>query len=1595
MKKHDSKGIMLPVYYVILILALPICFASIAMGQDTARIAGAKDTVNCNNWLVSNANGEGQLKAVSEEELNAEASHEEEDSKFDHPLHPPQGIFEIPAPKEWNGMMSPLTSCTNSDFSSGNFSNWSGCYGLWCADTLPTQTRCSGSYTPYKPPCTNTGMPWYNNPSGGHFTIQTVAMGNDPCITSLKRVFPGDAYSALIGNRACTSNGGYVDQLTYPIIYDPNNSFFIYRCAVVLANPNDPTHNKPDKRPRFTFEIKNHSTGLIVSSCGYYDLYPGDGITVWNTGPNNYLWKDWSTIGIDLKTLTGIVPGQQLDVVFTVHGCGFRAHTGYAYISTVCGSMNIDVAGCEGSGSVTLTGPPGFTTYQWDGPYCPTCTPTTFFGNPYTTPANTGDLFYLTLTALNGCQVQNVAQNIAFTSVTADFIVTGSSCMGQGTQFTDKSSATNHGITAWAWDFGDGGTSALQNPVHTFLAANTYTVTLTAYSGDGCPKTIHKQVTVESLPVPTFTAGDNSLCINSTGHVYSTEPGKQNYAWTIPPQASITAGGTSADNSVTLTWTASGTYTIKVNYTNPASGCTGATPTPYDVTVFDLPVPSFTAGDNSVCLNTSGHVYATQASKSLYTWTIPPEASITAGGTSTDNSVTLTWTTLGNYSISVNYTDPGTHCTAVGPTDFAVEVKPLPVPSFTAGDSPVCLNIPGHVYSTEASKSIYVWNIPPEATVTAGGTFADNSVTLTWNTAGNYGLSVNYTEPATTCTAATPTPFPVVVNSLPTPSFTTTDSPVCLNIPGRVYATEASKSGYVWTIPPEATVTAGGTPADNSVTLTWITPGIYALSVNYTEPSTACTAATPTPFSVTVNDLPIPSFTAGDNSVCLNIPGHVYTTEPTKSNYVWSIPPEASVTAGGTSADNSVTLTWNTVGNYSVGVNYTEPSTNCTAAAASTFAVEVKALPVPAFIAGDNSVCLNIPGHVYTTDPGKLSYVWNIPPQASVTAGGLSTDNSVTLTWTVNGSYNVGVNYTEPSTSCTAASATLFPVNVSTLPTPTFTAGENSVCLNTPGHSYVTQALKSNYVWNIPPEATITAGGTSADNSVTITWNTAGSYSLSVNYTEPGSSCTAAISTPFAVTVKSLPTPTFTAGDNSVCLNTSGHVYRTEAGKSNYIWTIPPQANITAGGTTSDNSVTLTWNTVGSFAVRVNYTEPATTCTAASSTPFNVVVNSLPVTTISSAAGPDCELQQHIYLTPVNPACTFTWSVIPGSYGNVGSGQGTNQATINWLLTGPATVSVTGINGSTGCTTSSSFPTTIFPSPSPTLTSCFDLVTTKNARAFVLKGGLPLLGQYQGSPGITYDAGTGLYWFNPASASVTQGSHQIRYFSQNSYGCSNISSAMTITVGASNTTFACGSNFTDPRNADPLSNKYPTTTFTGNGRSKCWMLKNFNWGEVQSADVPQTNNCRVEKYCLPTDASCTSYGGLYQWDELIQYGMTTGPDYQGVCPPGWHIPSQQDWQDLIDAVAAISPGDGLAGSYLKDQIQLNGFHALLNGIYYLNTSPPSFSTGSLTATMFWTSTSSLADPARSMARGLNSYNYSVSFYPSSRANAFPVRCVKD
>jgi uncharacterized protein (TIGR02145 family) len=117
--------------------------------------------------------------------------------------------------------------------------------------------------------------------------------------------------------------------------------------------------------------------------------------------------------------------------------------------------------------------------------------------------------------------------------------------------------------------------------------------------------------------------------------------------------------------------------------------------------------------------------------------------------------------------------------------------------------------------------------------------------------------------------------------------------------------------------------------------------------------------------------------------------------------------------------------------------------------------------------------------------------------------------------------------------------------------------------------------------------------------------------------------------------------------------------------------------------------------------------------------------------------------------------------------------------------------------------------------------------------------------------------------------------------------------------------FGCGSSFIDSRNGISY-----TTVQIG---SQCWMAKNLNVGTRINGSGNQTDNSIIEKYCYDDlESNCDTYGGLYQWNEAMQYSIT--PGVTGICPTGWHIPSNAEYETLSNFFG----GNSGAGEKLKE-----------------------------------------------------------------------------
>ena len=95
--------------------------------------------------------------------------------------------------------------------------------------------------------------------------------------------------------------------------------------------------------------------------------------------------------------------------------------------------------------------------------------------------------------------------------------------------------------------------------------------------------------------------------------------------------------------------------------------------------------------------------------------------------------------------------------------------------------------------------------------------------------------------------------------------------------------------------------------------------------------------------------------------------------------------------------------------------------------------------------------------------------------------------------------------------------------------------------------------------------------------------------------------------------------------------------------------------------------------------------------------------------------------------------------------------------------------------------------------------------------------------------------------------------------------------------------------------------------------NQCWMKENLNTGVKINASTQATDNNIIEKHCYnDEDSKCDEYGGLYHWNELMNWADIEGT--QGICPDGWHIPTLADWSSLVNFLG----GEDVAGGKLKE-----------------------------------------------------------------------------
>jgi uncharacterized protein (TIGR02145 family) len=186
-------------------------------------------------------------------------------------------------------------------------------------------------------------------------------------------------------------------------------------------------------------------------------------------------------------------------------------------------------------------------------------------------------------------------------------------------------------------------------------------------------------------------------------------------------------------------------------------------------------------------------------------------------------------------------------------------------------------------------------------------------------------------------------------------------------------------------------------------------------------------------------------------------------------------------------------------------------------------------------------------------------------------------------------------------------------------------------------------------------------------------------------------------------------------------------------------------------------------------------------------------------------------------------------------------------------------------------------------------------------------------------------------------------------------------------------------------------NVYPTKRIG----SQLWLAENLRVTHYRNGDPISEVSEHKDWARLTSGAYCIYendsgnvdlYGLLYNWHAVN--------DSRILAPAGWHIPTDREWQTLIDFLG----GSSFAGDAMKDSIgwiengngsNISKFTALPGGVRYSN----GLFDGIRFTTSFWSSTNVSTDGA--WGRWLSYLSPAIGLDDASQLDGFSVRCVKD
>ena len=256
----------------------------------------------------------------------------------------------------------------------------------------------------------------------------------------------------------------------------------------------------------------------------------------------------------------------------------------------------------------------------------------------------------LTITSDKGCKDSLIKTVQVYPKPDLAFIADGV-CIGDETEFLNRSSILSGVILYYTWDFDDNTTSNYKEPDHTFANPGVYRVTMSGISDMGCKDTIQQNVLVNPYPKAAINFSPTAACrpatINFSGATSTIDEGTiTKWDWEL-----LNSGDTSAEEFSWI-YTHAGTYSVSLSVTSD-KGCTTKEIFNNIVTVYDLPTADFDATPDSVSSIHPDVRFTNLSSKgAFYTWTF-------GDGSPASNSFNTqhTYSDTGTFMVNLTVTD--------------------------------------------------------------------------------------------------------------------------------------------------------------------------------------------------------------------------------------------------------------------------------------------------------------------------------------------------------------------------------------------------------------------------------------------------------------------------------------------------------------------------------------------------------------------------------------------------------------------------------------------------------------------------------------------------------------------------------------------------------------------------------------------------------------------------------------------------------------------------------------------------------------------------------------------------------------------------